>query len=87
VLHFVIESGVLWETHYFHILPSLQGIVDFIQPTALKPYLEKLNTENEKQELKNDILDECKNNYKIQSNGKVLFPFKRMFIIAYKTEV
>jgi trans-aconitate 2-methyltransferase len=78
------ENIVLWETRYFHILPSLQAIIDFIQSTALRPYLEKLNTENERQELKNDILEECKKHYKIQSNGRVLFPFKRMFIIAYK---
>jgi trans-aconitate 2-methyltransferase len=78
------DNIILWETHYFHILPSLQGIIDFIQSTALKPYLEKLNIDTEKRALKNDILKECQNCYRIQSNGRVLFPFKRMFIIAYK---
>jgi trans-aconitate 2-methyltransferase len=84
LLHSFTENIVLWETYYYHILPSLQGRIDFIQSTALRPYLEKIDMENEKQELENDILEECKKYYKTQSNGKVLFPFKRMFIIAYK---
>jgi trans-aconitate 2-methyltransferase len=78
------EEIILWETHYYHILPSVQGIIDFVYSTALKPYLEKLDTEKEKREFENDILQECKKYYKEQPNGKVLFPFERMFIIAYK---
>ncbi|MDR1871652.1 MAG: methyltransferase domain-containing protein [Deltaproteobacteria bacterium] len=78
------EEIIVWETHYFHILPSMQGIIDFIHSTALKPYLEELKTDKEKQKFENDILKECRKYYKEQSDGKVLFPFKRMFMIAYK---
>jgi trans-aconitate 2-methyltransferase len=78
------EEIVLWETHYFHILPSMQGIIDFVHSTALRPYLAELKTDKEKQEFENDILEECRKYYKEQSNGKVLFPFERMFMIAYK---
>jgi trans-aconitate 2-methyltransferase len=78
------EEIILWVTNYYHILPSLQAIIDFIHTTALKPYLDKLETDNDKQEFNEDILFECKKYYKEQSNGKVLFPFERMFIIAYK---
>jgi trans-aconitate 2-methyltransferase len=77
------ETIELWETHYFHILPTQKGIVDFIHTTALKPYLECLD-ENKMDEFENDILEECKKYYKIQKNGRVLFPFKRIFFIAYK---
>jgi trans-aconitate 2-methyltransferase len=65
-------------------MESIKGIIDFVHSTALRPYLAQLNTENEKQEFENEILDECKKYYKTQANNKVLFPFKRMFIIAYK---
>jgi trans-aconitate 2-methyltransferase len=78
------DEIILWETHYYHIMQSMQGIVDFVHPTALKPYLDQLNNENEKQEFETEILEECKKYYKEQSNGKVLFPFQRMFIVAYK---
>ncbi|MDR2481462.1 MAG: hypothetical protein LBD07_04110 [Spirochaetaceae bacterium] len=73
----------LWETHYFHIMPSQQSIIDFIESTALRPYLNELNNE-EKIEFKNELLIALKKYYKIQTDGKVLFPFKRIFILAYK---
>ncbi|MDR1108896.1 MAG: methyltransferase domain-containing protein [Spirochaetaceae bacterium] len=75
---------ILWETNYFHILPAIQRIVDFVHSTTLRPYLDQLNSEEEKKEFEADILEECKKRYKEQSNGKVLFPFHRIFIIAYK---
>lgn len=78
------DEIILWETHYYHIMQSMQGIVDFVYSTALKPYLEQLNNENEKQEFEIEILEECRKYYKEQSNGKVLFPFQRKFIVAYK---
>jgi trans-aconitate 2-methyltransferase len=78
------EKIDLWETHYFHIMPSMRGIIDFVRSTALRQYLDQLNTENERQTFEEEILEECYRYYKVQSNGKVLFPFMRMFMIAYK---
>jgi trans-aconitate 2-methyltransferase len=75
---------ILWETHYFHILPTLKGIIDFVRTTALKPYLENLPDEEKRQELENEIFEECGRYYKIQTNGRVIFPFDRMFFIAHK---
>jgi len=74
---------VLWETHYCHIMSSIQGIIDFVHSTALKPYSEQLNDENKKQEFETEVLEECKKYYKEQSDGNILFPFQRMFVIAY----
>jgi trans-aconitate 2-methyltransferase len=84
LLSIYTEEIILLETLYYLILPSLQGIIDFLHTTALKPYLDKLDTDNDKQEFEKDVLQECKKYCKEQSNGKVLFPFERMFIIAYK---
>jgi Trans-aconitate methyltransferase len=78
------EKIHLWETHYFHIMPSMQEIINFVHTTAFKPYLDQLNTEDEKQAFEKEVLEECHKYYKVQSNGKVLFPFMRMFMIAYK---
>jgi trans-aconitate 2-methyltransferase len=78
------DEITLWETHYYHIMESTKGIIDFVHSTALRPYLEQVETENEKQEFLNEVIDGCKKHYKKQSNNKVLFPFQRMFIIAYK---
>jgi trans-aconitate 2-methyltransferase len=74
----------LWETQYFHILPSQRAIVDFIRTTALKPYLERLPDEAEREAFEGDVLAECRTRYPVQEDGNVLFPFKRLFFIAYK---
>jgi len=74
----------LWETRYFHILSSMKEIIDFLHSTALKPYLEQLNNQRDREEFEKDILQESKKYYYEQSDGNVLFPFYRMFMIAYK---
>lgn len=74
----------LWETSYFHILNSQESIIDFIRTTGLKPYLERLPSDEMRSEFEHDVLTECKKYYKVQSDGKVLFPFERLFFIGYK---
>jgi trans-aconitate 2-methyltransferase len=78
------DEITLWETYYYHTMQSMRGIIEFVHSTALRPYLEQLRTEDENQEFENEILEECRKYYKEQSNQKVLFPFQRMFVIAYK---
>jgi trans-aconitate 2-methyltransferase len=73
----------LWETHYYHVLPSQASIIDFIESTALKIYLDEMS-EAEKIDFKNSILDDLKRYYPTLIDGKVFFPFKRIFFIAYK---
>jgi len=80
-----LATGVeLWETSYFHVLKSQESLIDFIRTTGLKPYLDRLPSDNMKSEFEQEVLIECKKYYKIQSNGKVLFPFDRLFFIGYK---
>lgn len=74
----------LWESSYFHILNSQESLIDFIRTTGLKPYLDRLPSDEMKSEFEQDVLTECKKYYKLQPNGKVLFPFNRLFFIGYK---
>ena len=74
----------LWETSYFHILNSRESVIDFIRTTGLKPYLDRLPSDEMKSEFEQEVLTECKKYYKLQSDGKVLFPFDRLFFIGYK---
>ena len=51
----------------------------------MKPYLDRLNEkEKEKAQFGDEVLSEIKQYYPVQNNGKVLFPFKRLFMIGYK---
>jgi len=74
----------MWETSYIHVLDSHQSILEWIKSTALKPYLESLNNIELKNEFENEILNEIRINYPAAKNGNILFPFKRLFFIAYK---
>lgn len=73
----------IWVTDYYHVMDSHENILNFIRGTALNPYTEKLD-EIECERFLNKVLDNIKNAYAVQKNGKILFPFKRLFIVAKK---
>jgi trans-aconitate 2-methyltransferase len=74
----------LWETDYIHKMNSHHAILEMIRSTGLKPFLERLDSDNDKNDFENSVLLEIMKNYPLQDNGKVLFPFKRLFFIAQK---
>jgi trans-aconitate 2-methyltransferase len=74
----------LWETSYDHVMPSREAVVDFVRYTGLRPYLDVLSGEDERAEFLGDLLREVEKAYPSRADGKVLFPFKRLFFIAYK---
>jgi trans-aconitate 2-methyltransferase len=74
----------LWETYYFHVLPSSRAIVDFIRSTGMKPYLDALPDDLSKREFEDEVLAEVERAYPPRADGKALFPFDRLFFIAYK---
>jgi trans-aconitate 2-methyltransferase len=79
-----LETITLWETSYFHVMPSHQNIVEMIKSTGMKTFLEMLDTPEEKQEFEKDVLKEIAKVYPAQKDNNILFPFKRLFFIGYK---
>jgi trans-aconitate 2-methyltransferase len=79
-----VEQIEIWETTYIHIMNSCKEIIEMIKSTGMKPYLEKINEDKEKIEFEERVFSELNKVYIQQKNGKVLFPFKRLFFIAYK---
>lgn len=74
----------MWETHYFHTLESQPSIIEWIRSTGLKPYLDCLSSDSERTQFELELLNEIKMDYPVQADGKVLFPFKRLFMVGYK---
>ena len=74
----------LWETTYYHILKSHQELVAWYKSTAMKPILEKLPTDDNRDEFEQTVLTECKKYYFPQSDGRILYPFRRLFFTARK---
>ena len=75
---------VLWQTTYYHVLPNHQGLIDWYASTGLRPYLERLPGETERQAFQAQILEICRERYPLQQDQRVLFPFRRLFFVAYK---
>ena len=80
----LFNSIDIWETDYIHIMDSHLSIMEMIRSTGLRPFFDRLETDNDKKEFEDRVLSEIKKDYPLQKNGKVLFPFKRLFFITKK---
>ena len=74
----------IWVTDYYHVMESQVAILEMIRSTGLKPYLERIASDTDKKEFETLILNKIIQDYPSQSNGKALFPFKRLFFLAKK---
>lgn len=74
----------LWETDYFHVLRNHSAIIEWMKGTGLRPFLNPLN-ETEQTEFLAELLHQVELSYPTQLDGSVLFPFRRMFAIAYRS--
>jgi len=84
ILSDLFHSIDIWETDYIHILDSQISILEMIRSTGLRPFLDRLQSENDKNDFEAMVLKEIKKDYPLQKDGKVLFPFKRLFFTAKK---
>ncbi|WP_308563032.1 trans-aconitate 2-methyltransferase [uncultured Klebsiella sp.] len=74
----------IWRTTYYHPLDSHQAIIDWLQSTGLRPFLQPLDNQQRERFLKR-YLELLKQHYKLQCNGKVLLLFPRLFIVACRS--
>jgi trans-aconitate 2-methyltransferase len=76
------RSLELWETTYYHQLDSHQDLISWYSSTGMRPFLDSL-PEDARRDFQWDVLSRCKDEYPLQEDGKLLYPFKRLFFIAY----
>ena len=74
----------LWETEYIHVMNSPVAILEWIRGTGLRPFLEALPSEEQKQRFEELFLAGLTKAYPAQKDGRVLFPFRRLFILAHR---
>jgi trans-aconitate 2-methyltransferase len=72
----------IWETEYSHVMDDPKAIVDWISSTGLRPYLEVLDAD-ERVEFTRQLTHRVEEGYARRADGRVLFPFRRLFLIAY----
>jgi trans-aconitate 2-methyltransferase len=73
----------LWQTAYQHVLENAESILEWIRGTGLRPFLEALPTQEMRLEFEAQLLERVRQAYPPQRDGKVLFEFNRLFMIAY----
>jgi trans-aconitate 2-methyltransferase len=72
----------LWRTTYYHPLEGgAQAVVEWFKGSALRPYLDVLETPQQAAFLKayHQAMEQA---YPVSGDGKVLLPFPRLFIVA-----
>jgi trans-aconitate 2-methyltransferase len=55
-----------------------------VKSTGMRPYLEALANDADRRDFENHVLGGIEKAYPSQQNGRVLFPFERLFFVAYK---
>ncbi len=74
----------LWETEYLHVMAGPGAIVEWYKGTGLRPFLDALPADEERAGFLADYADRIAEAYPPQADGKVLFPFRRLFLVAYR---
>ena len=74
----------IWETEYFHVMESKAAIVDWISSTGLRPFLRALDHDEERRSFVSQLQDRVADAYQLRTDGKVLFPFRRTFVVGYR---
>ena len=83
ILSSCTESFDIWETVYYHRMPSIEAMVEWVKGTRLRPYINALDKSNARL-LENEIAERAAEIYGKQKNGEIIFKFRRFFFTAAK---
>jgi trans-aconitate 2-methyltransferase len=83
VLSPLAERVDLWETEYHHVMNGPEDILNWIRGTGLRPFLNSLADDEQRIRFETLLLERVTHCYPRQVDGKVLFPFRRLFFVAY----
>ncbi len=74
----------VWQTEYFHVLANAEAVVDWYRGTGMRPYLNAISEDADREKFIAEYTEKIRAAYKPRPDGKILFPFLRIFLIAYK---
>lgn len=83
ILSSCTENFDIWETVYYHNMPSIEAMVEWVKGTRLRPYLNGLD-KTKAESLEKEINKRAAVIYNTQKNGEIIFKFKRFFFVASK---
>jgi trans-aconitate 2-methyltransferase len=71
----------IWETEYLQVLEGVDPVKEWTKGTWLKQFLDAL-AEPQRSAFENDYAARLRGAYPARADGKTLFPFRRLFIVA-----
>jgi|SRR5579871_117803 len=84
VLRPITSRVDVWETTYYHVLEGAEGVLEWYRGTGLRPFLQALASDKERTRFEAMLLERYSVSYSRRKDGKVLFPFRRLFVVAYR---
>lgn len=79
----ITSSLAIWETEYFQILEGENPVAEFVKGTQLKRFLDALD-EPVRSAFESAYRKRILAAYPKRNDGKTLFPFRRLFLLAGK---
>jgi trans-aconitate 2-methyltransferase len=71
----------IWETEYLHVLEGEDAVYKWVSATGLRPFVQAL-ADDERAAFIADYKRKLNRAYPQRQDGKTLFPFKRLFVVA-----
>ena len=84
ILSRLTDEFEIWTTEYHHVLDSHEDMIEWYKGTGFRPHLERLDARGQARFLA-EMLEQVRALYAPQSDGKILFAFKRLFFTAGKS--
>jgi trans-aconitate 2-methyltransferase len=76
------DSVDLWTTTYLHVLEGRDPVVEWMQGTGLRPYLDALSGPDERDNFLAEYRARLSRLFERRPDGTTLFPFPRLFMVA-----
>jgi trans-aconitate 2-methyltransferase len=71
----------IWQTEYLHVLDGDEPVLNWVRSTALRPVIAALTPE-EQALFEAEYARRLRTAYPTRRDGRTLFPFRRLFIVA-----
>jgi trans-aconitate 2-methyltransferase len=84
LLHDKVAALEIWETRYLQVLKGDHPVAEFVKGSWLRQFLDRLE-EPERSAFEADYRARVRSAYPAEADGRTLFPFRRLFIVAQRT--
>jgi trans-aconitate 2-methyltransferase len=74
----------IWTVEYQHVLQDPEAIVEWYKGSGMRPFLEAFENAGYRERFLSDYTNRIRDAYPRQPDSRVLFPFQRLFVVAYR---